>query len=173
MYVDKRLADVQAVQTLSRLNRTHPGKEDTFVLDFVNEIEEIQKAFQRYYDAAPVVTQQPEARLLYDLRAEIYGLHILYEIEVEQFAALFFRPKETPTPTEYALLNSIIDKAVQRFQAAAPDQQEELRDRMEAFSRLYSFLSQVIPFGDSKLEKLDATFASSRPKSAPARAPAA
>jgi len=154
MYVDKRLADVQAVQTLSRLNRTHPGKEDTFVLDFVNDTEEIQKAFQRYYDAPPLVMQQPEARLLYDLRAEIYGLHIVYETEVEQLAAVFFRPRQTPT--DHALLNSIIDKAVQRFQTAAPDQQEELRDRMEAFSRLYSFLSQVIPFGDSKLEKLDA-----------------
>jgi len=72
---------------------------------------------------------------------------------VEQFAAVFFCPKETPTA--HALLNSIVDKAMQRFQAAAPDQQEELRDRMEVLSRLYSFLSQVIPFGDSKLEKLD------------------
>jgi len=59
MHVDKRLADVQAVQALSRLNRTHPGKEDTLVLDFVNETEEIQMAFQRYYDAPPLVTQQP------------------------------------------------------------------------------------------------------------------
>ena len=83
MYVDKRLADVQAVQTLSRLNRTFPGKEDTFVLDFVNGPEEIQKAFQRYYDTAPIITGNPDARQLYSLRAELYGAFIIQEIEVE------------------------------------------------------------------------------------------
>ncbi len=76
MYVDKRLADVQAVQTLSRLNRTHPGKEDTFVLDFVNDPEEIQRAFQRYYDTAPVITGQPDPRQLYSLtRRNVRNLH--------------------------------------------------------------------------------------------------
>ena len=70
MYVDKRLADVQAVQTLSRLNRTAPGKEDTFVLDFVNETEEIQKAFRPYYEV-PLVEQQAEPHQLYDLQAKL------------------------------------------------------------------------------------------------------
>jgi type I restriction enzyme R subunit len=156
MYVDKRLADVQAVQTLSRLNRTCPGKEETFVLDFVNKPEDIQEAFQRYYDAAPVLTNQPEPRQLYDLRANIYATHIVYEIEVEQFAAVFFRQSQRENPTGSALMNSIIDKAVGRFEEAGEEQQEEVRDRTDAFRRLYSFLSQVIPFGDSKLEKLDA-----------------
>ena len=156
MYVDKRLADVQAVQTLSRLNRMFPGKEDTFVLDFVNDPEEIQKAFQRYYDTAPVITGKPDPRQLYTLRAELYASFIVQELEVEQFAAVWFKPRRKETPTDNALMNSIIDKAVGRFTDASEDGMEELRNRLEAFRRLYSFLSQVIPFGDSKLEKFDA-----------------
>jgi type I restriction enzyme R subunit len=156
MYVDKRLADVQAVQTLSRLNRTCPGKEDTFVLDFVNKPEEIQQAFQRYYDTAPIITGNPDARQLYSLRAEIYATFIVEEIEVEQFAAVFFKPRRKESPTDNALMNSIVDKAVGRFEETGEDDKEELRNRVESFRRLYSFLSQVIPFGDSKLEKFDA-----------------
>jgi len=156
MYVDKRLADVQAVQTLSRLNRMFPGKEDTFVLDFVNDPEEIQKAFQRYYDTAPIITGKPDARQLYSLRAELYGAFIIQEIEVEQFAAVFFKPRRKESPTDNALMNSIVDKAVGRFAEATEDAKEEFRNRLEAYRRLYSFLSQVIPFGDSKLEKFDA-----------------
>ena len=156
MYVDKRLADVQAVQTLSRLNRVCPGKEDTFVLDFVNEPAEIQVAFQRYYDTAPIITGKPDARQLYSLRAEMYASFLVQELEVEQFAAVFFKPRRKESPTDNALMNSIVDKAVGRFAEATEDRQEELRNRLEAFRRLYSFLSQVIPFGDSKLEKFDA-----------------
>jgi type I restriction enzyme R subunit len=156
MYVDKRLADVQAVQALSRLNRVCPDKEDTFVLDFVNAPEEIQRAFQRYYDTAPLVTGKPDARQLYGLRAEIYGAFIVQEIEAEQFAAVFFKARRKESPTDNALMNSIVDKAVGRFAEATEDGKEELRNRLESFRRLYSFLSQVIPFGDSKLEKFDA-----------------
>jgi type I restriction enzyme R subunit len=156
MYVDKRLADVQAVQTLSRLNRTFPGKEDTFVLDFVNDPEEIQKAFQRYYDTAPIITGKPDPRQLYTLRSELFASFILYEVEVEQFAAVWFKPRRKETPTDNALMNSMIDKAVGRFEEALENSKEEFRNRLEAFRRLYLFLSQVIPFGDSKLEKLDA-----------------
>jgi type I restriction enzyme R subunit len=133
-----------------------PGKEDTFVLDFVNDPEEIQKAFHRYYDTAPIITGKPDARQLYSLRAELYGAFIIQEIEVEQFAAVFFKPRRKESPTDNALMNSIVDKAVGRFAEATEDAKEEFRNRLEAYRRLYSFLSQVIPFGDSKLEKFDA-----------------
>jgi type I restriction enzyme, R subunit len=156
MYVDKRLADVQAVQTLSRLNRTCPGKEDTFVLDFVNDPEEIQVAFQRYYDAPPILTGDADPRQLYNLRAEIFSTHLVYEIEVEQFAAEFFKPGKKDNLTGNALMNSIVDKAISRFEQATDDEREQIRSRTQAFRNLYSFLSQIIPFGDSKLEKFDA-----------------
>jgi type I restriction enzyme, R subunit len=171
MYVDKRLADVQAVQTLSRLNRTFPGKEDTFVLDFVNDPEEIQKAFQRYYDTPPTAVGKPDPRQLYTLRAELYAYFIIAEIEVEQFAAVWFKPRRKETPTDNALMNSIIDKAVGRFEGASEDDREEVRNRVDAFRRLYSFLSQVIPFGDSKLEKFDAYLSFSKRSFLFARAP--
>jgi type I restriction enzyme R subunit len=133
-----------------------PGKEETFVLDFVNKSEDIQEAFQLYYDTAPILAGEPDPRQLYDLRANIYATHIVYEIDVEQFAAVFFRPGQKENQTGNALMNSIIDKAVTRFEQADQEQQDEVRDRIDAFRRLYGFLSQVIPFGDSKLEKLDA-----------------
>ena len=155
MYVDKRLADVQAVQTLSRLNRIYPGKNQTFVLDFVNDAEGIQQAFQPYYEHA-TVTEQADPRQLYDLRAAIYALHIVFEIEVEQFAAVFFKQQLKQTQTDHALLNSIMDKAVTRYEEAEEQPKLDLRARMQAFNRLYTFLSQVIPYDDSGLEKLDA-----------------
>ena len=124
MYVDKRLADVQAVQTLSRLN--YPGKEDTFVLDFVNEAEGIQQSFQPYYEEA-TLTEQAAPRQLYDLRTAIYSLHIVFEIEVEQFAAVFFKGNRKQTQTDHALLNSIVDKAVIRYEVAEEQSKLDLR----------------------------------------------
>jgi type I restriction enzyme R subunit len=144
MYVDKRLADVQAVQTLSRLNRIYPGKNETFVLDFVNDAEGIQQAFQPYYEHA-TVGEQADPRQLYDLRAAIYALHIVFEIEVEQFAAVFFKLHRKQTQTDHALLNSIVDKAVTRYEEVEEQAKLDLRARMQAFTRLYTFLSQVIP----------------------------
>ena len=93
MYVDKRLPDVQAVQTLSRLNRTAVGKEDTFVLDFVNETEEIQKAFRPYYEV-PLVEQQAEPHQLYDLQAKLAAEQVYHGNEVEEFEKVFFKPKK-------------------------------------------------------------------------------
>ena len=95
MYVDKRLADVQAVQTLSRLNRTAAGKEDTFVLDFVNEAEDIQEAFKPYYEV-PVIEQQAEPHQLYDLQAKLAAEQVYQSNEVEEFAKVFFKPKQLP-----------------------------------------------------------------------------
>ncbi|HEU0140069.1 MAG TPA: DEAD/DEAH box helicase family protein [Bryobacteraceae bacterium] len=157
MYVDKRLGDVQAVQTLSRLNRTCAGKEDTFVLDFVNDPEEIVAAFRPYYADPPVVAEHADPRQLYNLRNDMLGRHVVYEVEVDQFAAVFFAPGgKKDTMSGHALMTSIVDKAVTRFEEAPEKERGELRDRMEAFRRLYGFLSQVIPFFDTKLEKFDA-----------------
>jgi type I site-specific restriction-modification system R (restriction) subunit len=98
MYVDKRLADVQAVQTLSRLNRTAPAKEDTFVLDFVNETDEIQKAFRPYYEV-PLVEQQAEPHQLYDLQAKLAAEQVYHSNEIEEFAKVFFNRRAASRPT--------------------------------------------------------------------------
>jgi len=169
MYVDKRLSGVQAVQTLSRLNRKCPGKGDTFVLDFVNDPEEIYESFQPYYEATGV-GERAEPRQLYELQAKLDEQHVYYRQEVEAFCKVFFKPKARQTPTDHAQTNMVVDQAVARFkalrdelraelpetewQAKKEEAQEEFRGLLVTYRNLYGFLSQVIPYQDSDLEKL-------------------
>jgi type I restriction enzyme, R subunit len=153
MYVDKRLAGIQAVQTLSRLNRMHSGKEDTFVLDFVNEEKEIQEAFQPYYERT-TVGERAEPRQLYELQAKMDAEQVYHKQEVEEFCKVFYRPKRNTTAQDHARMNACIDPAVKRFNQLEEEKQLEFRKTMVAFRNLYAFLAQIIPFQDSDLEKL-------------------
>ena len=153
MYVDKRLAGIQAVQALSRLNRTHSGKESTFVLDFVNEPEDIRIAFQPYYEQT-TIGEQADHRQLYDLQARLDGYQVYYKVEVEEFARVFYRPRQRQTQADHAEMNGCIDPAVNRFKQCDRDKQEEFRKVLVAYRNLYAFLSQIIPFQDADLEKL-------------------
>ncbi|MGB3061053.1 MAG: type I restriction endonuclease [Anaerolineae bacterium] len=153
MYVDKKLAGVHAVQTLSRLNRTHPGKEDTFVLDFVNSEEEILAAFQPYYEQT-ILSGTTDPNKLYDLKAQIDSYQTIWPSEVDAFARAFFKPQAQRTRQDHGMLNSSIDPAVDRFRALADeDQQEEFKNALTVFVRTYSFLAQIMPFSDVELEK--------------------
>ena len=159
MYVDKRLSGIQAVQTLSRLNRTARGKESTFVLDFVNEREEILAAFQDYYEVT-TTAEELDPQRLYDLQHELVEAQVFTESEVDGFAAVFYKLPSSANLKAHAKLNSWVDPAVDRFKALGTndDERKELqkafRDRLAAFRNLYSFLSKIIPFQDPKLEKL-------------------
>jgi type I restriction enzyme R subunit len=153
MYVDKKLSGVQAVQTLSRLNRAAPGKEDTFVLDFVNDPQEIYEAFKPYYEQ-PSIGEQADPHQLYELQTRLEDLQIFHKDEVENFCKVFFKPKESQGPSDHALMNSYLDPAVNRFKSLDEEMQEEFRHLLFTFRNLYSFLSQVIPYQDSDLEKL-------------------
>ena len=153
MYVDKRLAGIQAVQTLSRLNRTHSGKEDTFVLDFVNEPEEILKAFQPYYEQT-LIGERAEAQQLYELQAKLGGHQVYFKAEVEEFCKVFYKPKQSQTTADHARMNSCIDPAVGRYNDLDEDVREKFRKTLVTYRNLYSFMSQVIPFQDTDLEKL-------------------
>src|SRR5660397_14865 len=153
MYVDKRLAGIQAVQTLSRLNRTHPGKEDTFVLDFVNEPDEILAAFQPYYEQT-LIGEQADPKQLYELHAKLDAQQVYHKAEVEEFCKIFYKPKRNQTAADHARMNACIDPAVGRFNELEEEEREEFRKTLTAFRNLYSFLSQVIPFQDTDLEKL-------------------
>ena len=153
MYVDKRLSGIQAVQTLSRLNRTHPGKEDTFVLDFVNETQEILDSFQPYYEQT-TIGEQAQPQQLYELQAKLDARQVYFKSEVEEFSKVFYKPKENQTAWDHAKLNACIDPAVNRFKELDEEEQEEFRGWLTAYRNLYSFLSQVIPYQDSDLEKL-------------------
>lgn len=156
MYVDKRLAGIQAVQTLSRLNRTHPLKDDTFVLDFVNEPGEIQEAFRQYYEGS-IMGEQVDPDKLYQVKAELDASGIYLQTEMTEFARVFFAPKRRQSPSDHKTMNAILDQAVARFvqlQNTAEEEAELWRGKLQAFRNLYSFLSQVIPYQDSDLEKL-------------------
>ena len=156
MFVDKRLAGIQAVQTLSRLNRTHPLKEDTFVLDFVNDPAEIQEAFRQYYEGA-VMGEQVDPDRLYAVKAELDAAGVYLQTEVDAFARVFFAPKRRQSTGDHRTMNALLDQAVARFtqwQGTAEEETELWRGKVQAFRNLYGFLSQVIPYQDSDLEKL-------------------
>ena len=152
MYVDKRLAGVQAVQTLSRLNRTCRGKEDTFVLDFVNDVEEIRRSFQPFYEQT-AVAESADPKDLYRLQAELDASQIYWESEVEAFAKVFYKPQRKQRQTDNALFYKHIEPAVDRFTAAEEEPRELFRNRMSAFVKLYGYLAQIMPFQDADLEK--------------------
>lgn len=155
MYVDKRLAGIQAVQTLSRLNRIHPFKEDTFVLDFVNDREEIRDAFKTYYEGAEMGEQVDPARM-YEIKGELDASGIYLAEEVERFGATYFKPKQKQSPSDHQVMNAALDPAVSRFaalQAANDDEAELWRGKLLSFRNLYGFLSQIIPYQDTDLER--------------------
>ena len=155
MYVDKRLSGIQAIQTLSRLNRICPerGKEDTFVLDFVNKPEDIQEAFQPYYEKT-VVGEQVDYQKLYELQGKLFSYQIYFLQEIREFAKVFFVNRSKSTVKDHAQMNKILDPAVGRFIAKSDDEKEEFRSALNTFRNLYAFLAQIIPFQDSDLEKL-------------------
>lgn len=153
MYVDKRLDGVQAVQTLSRLNRTQSGKEDTFILDFVNEAEDIREAFKPYYEV-PVIDQQVDVQQLYGLQKSLADEQVYWANEIEEFAKVFFRPKQFQSQTDHAAMHRILNGPVDRLAALSEEKQEQFRSNLVAYRNLYSFMSQIIPFQDADLEKL-------------------
>lgn len=156
MYVDKRLAGIQAVQTLSRLNRIHPLKDDTFVLDFVNRREDIRDAFKTYFEGAEMGEEVDPARL-YAVKSELDAAGIYLEEEVGRFCDVYFKPKQKQSALDHQAMNAALDPAVSRFKVHAhesPDEAELWRGKLQAFQNLYGFLSQVIPYQDSDLERL-------------------
>lgn len=153
MYVDKKLSGVRAVQTLSRLNRTHPGKEDTFILDFANQEQEIKDAFQPFYEGT-TIEEDSDPNQLYNLKAKLEAFDILRRDEIESFAMSFFQPRTATVMRQHATLNRFIDPTVERFRDLPIERQDEFKHLVTAFIRLYSSLSQVMPFADAELETL-------------------
>ncbi|VTU42360.1 MULTISPECIES: type I restriction endonuclease subunit R [unclassified Variovorax] len=149
MYVDKRLSGVLAVQTLSRLNRMYPGKEDTFVLDFVNRPDEILASFQPYYRTAQL-EDVTDPNVVHELFTKLDKAGVYYWTEVEQFAAAFFDPKVK----SQGALHAVLKPAFDRYEGLEDEPQELFRKDLGSFLRLYEFLSQIIPYDDPELEKL-------------------
>ncbi len=153
MYVDKRLAGVQAVQTLSRLNRTARGKADTFILDFVNAPEDIYAAFKPYYEVTPV-GDETDPQQLNDLAHALNQWQVYYPADLNAWCEIWFRNRLNPTGSEHQSLDTILGAVADRFKKLEPEDQELFRSQLVSFRNLYLFLSQIIPYQDSDLEKL-------------------
>jgi type I restriction enzyme R subunit len=152
MYVDKKLSGVKAVQTLSRLNRTYPGKEDTFVLDFANDRQTIIDSFQPYYEMT-MMSETTDPNHLYDLKGKTDTTQVYFQSEVDAFSKIFYKPGSASVKDQ-GKLYGYIDPAVDRFKELDEEQQDEFKKSLTSFVRIYSFLSQIMPFQDVDLEKL-------------------
>lgn len=172
MYVDKMLGGIQAVQTLSRLNRAHPGKDTTYILDFVNEADEILKAFKTYYETAELeATTDPH--LVYDLRAKLDATGNYDDFEVDRAAKVELDPKGTQAQLSAALA-PVAGRLLKRYKAAQQDKAvaeaqgddkaiQAAKDVLDAlilfkndtgsYARLYAFLSQIFDYGNTDIEK--------------------
>ena len=172
MYVDKRLAGIQAVQTLSRLNRAWPGKDTTYVLDFVNDTEEVLAAFKTYYATVELATTT-DPNLVFNLRAKLDAAGHYDDFEVDRVVAVELNPNAKQSEL-IAALEPVQDRVMKRYKAArqalnaaqakADDAatkaaQDELnalilfKNDMGAFIRLYTFLSQIFDYGNTAIEK--------------------
>jgi type I restriction enzyme R subunit len=152
MYVDRKLAGLQAVQTLSRLNRTMAGKKSTYILDFQNSIEDIQEAFRPYFQAT-TLEETSDPNQVYELEAKLRGFGILDQEEIDRFAEVFYATNLTPQDRIY--LEGLVREAVNRFSYEEDEgKQEEFRQLLKSFMRFYAFVAQIISLGDNNLEKL-------------------
>ncbi|NNC12116.1 type I restriction endonuclease subunit R [Planctomonas sp. JC2975] len=160
MYVDKKLTGVAAVQTLSRLNRTHPLKsqDDVFVLDFANQADDIRDAFKPFF--ATTVGEPAEPNTLYQLQTRLLGYQILRDDEIDAYAIAFLSIKNTAAEIEaraHAKLYVLLGLARGRFAsllAADSDRAREFVKLLDSFERQYAFLGQIIAYPDAELEKL-------------------
>jgi type I restriction enzyme, R subunit len=151
MFVDKKLEGVNAVQTLSRLNRTHPGKTSTFVLDFVNDPEDIQAAFAPCYEVTLATETTPEQ--LYDTWRTVEDHLVVTDEDVERFARAWFALDNPEDTKQHPTLLAALKPCEDRFAALGEDDQDAFRSQLQSFVRMYVFLSQVLTYADTTMEK--------------------
>jgi len=148
MYVDKPLSSIKAVQTLSRLNRAHPQKHDTFVLDFFNDADTIQKAFEPYYRTT-ILSEETDPNKLHDLKADLDGYQVYDPQEVEHFVNLYL------DGVDREKLDPILDACVATYnEQLDEDGQINFKSKAKGFIRTYGFLASILPFTNAEWEKL-------------------
>jgi type I restriction enzyme R subunit len=152
MYVDKKLEGVNAVQTLARLNRTHPGKTDTFVLDFRNDPDTIAEGFKPFYDTT--IVEPVDGNVLYGFAGAIESAGVFTVVDVDHYWSVFSLVAPDQRKGNGALYSALAG-AVERFKTEFDeDDQERFRSGLDAYIRAYSFLSQIVTWTDNDLEKL-------------------
>ena len=147
MYVDKHLSGIRAVQTLSRLNRSHPKKKDTFVLDFMNNTDVIQESFADYYRTT-VLSDETDPDKLHDLKAGLDQAQVYAEEEIRDLVKKYLDGVDRPA------LDPVIEVCVERFAELTEDERIKFKGNAKAFNRLYNFLSQVLPYANHSWEEL-------------------
>ena len=151
MFVDKKLSGVKAVQTLSRLNRTYRGKQDTFILDFVNSAEDIKKSFEPYYEET-TLEEETNPNVIYDLKNTLDEYHVYQENEIMQFADIFYSKKQQMSG-DIGKLQGKIKPALDRFQALTAERQDMFKATLARFNRIYAFITQVCRLFDKDIHK--------------------
>ena len=147
MYVDKKLSGVAAVQTLSRLNRAHQDKDSVFILDFVNEVEDIKDAFQPYYTTT-ILSESTDPNILYDLVREIIQFKLFSKFEVNGFIEMYLSGAKPDK------LNAALDHVVELASKMLEEEREDFKTKASDYIRKYGFISQIVTFEDTDLEKL-------------------
>ncbi len=151
MFVDKKLSGVKAVQTLSRLNRTARGKQDTFVLDFVNSADDIKKSFEPFYEET-VLLEETDPNVIYDLKNTLDEFRVYQQLEIEKFVAIFYSHREQ-SAGDFGRLRGTIRPALDRYDALEPDRQELFKSTLQRFNRIYAFVTQVCRLFDKEIHK--------------------
>ncbi len=152
MYVDRKLGGLQAVQTLSRLNRTMQGKEKTFILDFQNTQDEIREAFAPYFEATEIEAAS-DANQIYELERRIFSFGIIDKNDLTEFVTIYY--KSRLLHSDRAKLEGLVNNAVLRFTSEEDEgQREEFRQLLKSYSRFYIFLAQIMRLEDTNLESL-------------------
>ena len=147
MYVDKPLSDIAAVQTLSRLNRAAPGKDEVYVLDFANKAETIEKAFSRFYRTT-ILSGETDPNKLYDLISLMEGYQVYDHSDVEKVVDLFLSGGERDR------LDPLLDSCVVLYDQLETEDQIQFKSAAKAFVRTYGFLGSILPYGNAAWEKL-------------------
>ncbi len=148
MYVDKPLAGIKAVQTLSRLNRAHPQKHDTFILDFYNDSETIQRAFEPYYRAT-VLSDETDPNKLHDLKADLDACQVYSPQQIDELVERYLGGEERER------LDPILDACVVAYNTELDeDGQVDFKGKAKAFVRTYGFLASILPYSSTEWEKL-------------------
>lgn len=147
MYVDKGLSDIKAVQTLSRLNRCHPDKKDTFILDFVNDSDVIKNAFDRYYKTT-ILSGETDPNKLNDLIDTMESIQVFTQEDIDKTVENFLNGKDR------AAIDPIIDKCVEIYKGLIVEEQIEFKSSAKAYVRTYNFLAAILPYGSVEWEKL-------------------
>lgn len=153
LVVDKKLKDVKAVQTLCRVNRIHPDKEDTYILDFVNKPEDIQKAFERFYTETSL-SEQINTDLLYQVQTDIRGYGLYDESDIEAAAEIVFTDGKGKSQSNVqGRLAAVLKPAVARYNELDDDERYQVRRKVRSFCKWYTYITQIVRMFDRDLHR--------------------